>query len=270
MRMPPNLRRLGRLRPVGAASMEGGMRMPPNLPVAAGRVVQIDASMEGGMRMPPNGTGRPCREHLGLASMEGGMRMPPNERPDVRGSGVPGASMEGGMRMPPNGDDTRDDLADYAASMEGGMRMPPNENFAATNAYYMLLQWRAACACRRIRTMHTARQDEFRFNGGRHAHAAEFVACGSAVLGQGASMEGGMRMPPNGGHGSNVQPPGSASMEGGMRMPPNRSLRSGGLTWENGCKYERLQNGRRIEPRLSRDFCSEPLARACFEGSLEP
>ena len=55
-----------------------------------------------------------------------------------------------------------------------------------------------------------------------------------------------------------------------MRMPPNGSLRSGGLTWENGCKYERLQKGRRIQPRLSRDFCPEPLARACFEGSLEP
>ena len=61
-----------------------------------------------------------------------------------------------------------------------------------------------------------------------------------------------------------------ASMEGGMRMPPNGSLRLGDLTWENICKYERSQQGGRNESRLSRDFCSEPQARACFEGSLEP
>ena len=36
------------------------------------------------------------------------------------------------------------------------------------------------------------------FNGGRHAHAAEWADGGGHVdAGEGASMEGGMRMPPN-------------------------------------------------------------------------
>ena len=64
--------------------------------------------------------------------------------------------------------------------------------------------------------------------GGRHAHAAE---CGSRLdrdNHQDASMEGGMRMPPNGPAMTHHTAPRriAASMEGGMRMPPNSAPRS--------------------------------------------
>ena len=102
------------------------------------------------------------------------MRMPPNPR----GVAVPTTgevpSMEGGMRMPPNRIVNRGLEAGPRPSMEGGMRMPPN------------------------RTEHTRSHSRIRpFNGGRHAHAAEFEAGASFGPVDAPSMEGGMRMPPN-------------------------------------------------------------------------
>ena len=171
MRMPPNF--AAQRGPGGHhASMEGGMRMPPNWAKTRCALASVgfnggrhahaaeswtrwqrrdrvaDASMEG-MRMSGYST-----THIGIiASMEGGMRMPPNrefqrdlataDRASMEG-GIACrriASMEGGMRMPPN----RRPLGARRASMEGGMRMPPNRVPRAGP----------------------------RFNGGRHAHAAE-------------------------------------------------------------------------------------------------
>ena len=108
------------------------------------------------------------------------------------------------------------------------MRMPPNRFYDRGTRMTLassVLQWRAACACRRIEAI-------LRRHGALGSHRA--------------------------------------SMEGGMRMPPNGSLRLRGLTWENSCKYERSQKDGRTESRLSRDFRPQSQARACFEGSLGP
>ena len=87
--------------------------------------------------------------------------------------------------------------------------------------YVMELQWRAACACRRMPGNRSTSLGRSCFNGGRHAHAAEYgvLLCGGGLLH--ASMEGGMRMPPNRRRGYRRAPAVCASMEGGMRMPPN-------------------------------------------------
>ena len=60
-----------------------------------------------------------------------------------------------------------------------------------------------------------------RFNGGRHAHAAEFVYCDPPYV-RTSGFNGGRHA-----HAAECRPPAenevlaAASMEGGMRMPPN-------------------------------------------------
>ena len=78
------------------------------------------------------------------------MRMPPNAEGGGRREGAPGPSMEGGMRMPPNHIGPREVGGGVDPSMEGGMRMPPNSRLTWMSLPLMDLQWRAACACRRI------------------------------------------------------------------------------------------------------------------------
>ena len=226
MRMPPN-------RPVcvvsgrgcAHASMEGGMRMPPNHHQRRVRVGAVRASMEGGMRMPPNGQppvrrrwpstrfngGRhahAAESHArmrgsgrGCARFNGGRHAHAAESPPTAGTGGRRSSFNGGRHahaaesVPPR----RPRRHGFVASMEGGMRMPPNGPVRTRSARIGALQWRAACACRRIprparrptspnrlqwRAACACRrilkdvvaflQSPHRFNGGRHAHAAEW------------------------------------------------------------------------------------------------
>ena len=197
MRMPPNSSAhvIVHSAPFGLASMEGGMRMPPNLE----RLVAscgLSARFNGGrhahaaecLAAVPNPTCLPLRgcacrrtslavprRSSPAASMEGGMRMPPNHRVREAVGELPGvnaASMEGGMRMPPNhvsGPPPRRRCRLHA-SMEGGMRMPPNGP-DGDGVSVSVLQWRAACACRIVSVQ--GLNTPMRFNGGRHAHAAE-------------------------------------------------------------------------------------------------
>ena len=133
-------------------------------------------------------------------------------------------SMEGGMRMPPNQEEVRQAAGVDLASMEGGMRMPPNDAHEHPMVAWWTLQWRAACACRRIPgpNLVTVGANKLQW---RAACACRRIRC-STVQRIGdthhASMEGGMRMPPNLGFGATIQIIDGASMEGGMRMPPNR------------------------------------------------
>ena len=79
------------------------------------------------------------------------MRMPPNLSPSRIQGALSTASMEGGMRMPPNQETPQHQDTDSQASMEGGMRMPPNRQRTPHPLPSSgMLQWRAACACRRI------------------------------------------------------------------------------------------------------------------------
>ena len=103
------------------------------------------------------------------------------------------------------------------------MRMPPNSHQGANWPPPVLLQWRAACACRRIilwgRRIALAATLQW-----RAACACRRIAGAEArtVSANRPSMEGGMRMPPNGLAAVLRFVAGDPSMEGGMRMPPNR------------------------------------------------
>ena len=75
-----------------------------------------------------------------------------------------------------------------------------------------------------------------------------------------------MRMPPNYRPDDKECWVSYASMEGGMRMPPNRSLRLGGLTWENTCRYERSQQLGRNESRLFKGLLLRTPGQRLFRG----
>ena len=153
------------------------MRMPPNS-IARVALNVLRSAFNGGRHAHAAeslATIRISRRSMS-PSMEGGMRMPPNRPTPPSGHGGPVASMEGGMRMPPNRDDEVACGTQLEASMEGGMRMPPNPRSVTLGpSRRRRLQWRAACACRRI-----------------HGPATR-PRIGPAA----PSMEGGMRMPPN-------------------------------------------------------------------------
>ena len=161
------------------ASMEGGMRMPPNRILAAGSsTVTIRSRFNGGRHAhaAESDPATPSRQTPPVpASMEGGMRMPPNRqlRPRFECRSVPRfnggrhahaaesaargcctdqqicASMERGMRMPPNWQWVRPALTHEDARMEGGAHAP-NVTVDAASVHRNALQWRAACACRRM------------------------------------------------------------------------------------------------------------------------
>ena len=191
------------------------------------------------MRMPPNQEEVRQAAGVDLASMEGGMRMPPNDAHEHPNGGRhahacritvdaphrPPASMEGGMRMPPNLQDQGAATVAHAhASMEGGMRMPPNRPWLAPvhgvdcfnggrHAHaaecrrpgsHTMLQWRAACACRRM----SGRRTELRTPTPLTLQWR--AACACRRIGQCPTW-------------SSPRP--APSMEGGMRMPPNRHHR---------------------------------------------
>ena len=108
-------------------------------------------------------------------SMEGGVRTPPNHTVPPRSPGLARTSMEGGVRTPPNTPVGRPRPRCPPTSMEGGVRTPPNASMQSRLwRLALLLQWRAACARRRIRVA-----------------AGDDDAVGST------SMEGGVRTPPN-------------------------------------------------------------------------
>ena len=201
------------------------------------------------------------------------MRMPPNHesRCTPARSSAHGASMEGGMRMPPN----HQGQARTRASMEGGMRMPPNSCYLVDGQQFLTLQWRAACACRRIshaqrdraelRASPASMEGGMRmppnesfltprayhgckpgFNGGRHAHAAESPnssQAGRHPVGRSASMEGGMRMPPNPviGRGGRLQTSG-LRFNGGRHAHAAELDRTGGRGPRRCCR--RFNGGR--------------------------
>ena len=250
VRTPPNRRRGGR-GGCRARAFNGGRRAhaaeSSEAAVAGG--VAAEPSMEGGVRTPPN---RSCaaaarrsstlqwraacaRRRIRLGdlpllprrdpSMEGGVRTPPNRRAGWRCCSAP-RPFNGGRRA-------------HAAESDPETR-PPTMN--------QLLQWRAACARRRIGTRRgVAACRRLPFNGGRRAHAAEWGArlrvCAHI---DGPSMEGGVRTPPNlvcAVATAHRRPP---SMEGGVRTPPNAApvgtaiWLSVNLQWRAACARRRM------------------------------
>ena len=159
--------------------------------------------------------------------MEGGVRTPPNAvRPATARS--PGLNFNGGRRAhaaeflhrKPVGFPTR-------TSMEGGVRTPPNMPLIwPLRRPVALLQWRAACARRRIRRPRRPPADRRTPLQWRAACARRRILLGCR---QGraccrTSMEGGVRTPPNS--------PTQAAM----------SARSS-LQWRAACARRRIRRG---------------------------
>ena len=156
------------------------MRMPPNEGSRFRRIIpRTDARLQWRAACACRRIAKNCRypqklEHLPLPLQWRAAcacrRMPPR----ARATGVANieASMEGGMRMPPNRSSSLHRQAQpcrQPASMEGGMRMPPNPR---PGRLRVPLRSRAACVAEW--DWHERPGRAWRFNGGRHAHAAEF------------------------------------------------------------------------------------------------
>ena len=158
-------------------------------------------SMEGGMRMPPNRSGEGQHVRVVREPFNGGRHAHAAESgaPALAITAACAPSMEGGMRMPPNG--RRCGIVTSVLRLQWRAACACRRIAAtvAPDASSLFLQWRAACACRRIRHLRRQPMVPGPFNGGRHAHAAELpdVDRHRPRRGHGPSMEGGMRMPPN-------------------------------------------------------------------------
>ena len=198
MRMPPNHPTGTRWARRPRASMEGGMRMPPNVKVITGPPKEYllqwraaCACRRISVQPTATRTNSPLQWRAACACRRIGETRTRRRCRARRFNGGRHAHAAESAAFRCEGQ------ADDGASMEGGMRMPPNLLIALTRIALVVLQWRAACACRRMRTQRLANRRERGFNGGRHAHAAESSVPVGTNVNATASMEGGMRMPPN-------------------------------------------------------------------------
>ena len=243
----------------------GGVRTPPSIEAGSSRSRRRGGFRFGGVRTPPS---------IEAAARASTPAAPPYSaacarRPPLKPFGEPDRPGGGGIRRRAHAAECHRHQADPAprrASMEGGVRTPPNRaappasrpsprlqwraacarrrigSRLAAWTVKSLLQWRAACARRRMRASRPASEPPSGFNGGRRAHAAESH----------------LRRP--------VGRREDASMEGGVRTPPNRSVSIGGLTREYALRCERSPNLVPLDAVFSRIWHSKPQVGACFEG----
>ena len=203
MRMPPNC---GRCR-VGAQGRRG---------FNGGRHAHAaESGRRGSLWCRP--TGFNGGRHAHAAEFRAGVRAVPSA----------GASMEGGMRMPPNSEPEFAQCHLQVLQWRAACACRRITAVTLQDGVITLLQWRAACACRRIWPMVPHENWRSRFNGGRHAHAAESPAtlCSSGHL---AGFNGGRHA-----HAAESHP------RAYLRAPLTR------LQWRAACACRRIRGIRR-------------------------
>ena len=150
VRTPPNRCRRPRPR-TGSRNFNGGRRAHAAESERTARRARRLCDFNGGRRAhAAECSGTSPRTTRGSTSMEGGVRTPPNatSRQAIRGEAW---DFNGGRRAhaAESGEVARADL-EPPTSMEGGVRTPPNSSSSGVSPATGRLQWRAACARRRI------------------------------------------------------------------------------------------------------------------------